>query len=410
MRILVDHSGYDLRNIGDIAMLTVAVERLREQWADAEITVVTHRPEVLKRYCPGTRAVRWANRNAEDNSPAERAALAGLQLYKIAAPYTAGAIPASRPGYGSGLVGELVRSDMVVAAGGGYLADPFWWHGAGVLSLLDAAQRLGKPTAMFGQGLGPLASPMLRKQARRVLTRLDIIGLREGTLGPTILDEFGVDRDRVVVTGDDAIELAVKYTGGGQALGLNLRVAAYSNVDDHVGEVVRETIRPYLERDGVPLIGLPVSRYHADSDLDSLRRMVDPLDAADVELQDHDAPERLAQATSRCRAVVTGSYHAAVFALAQGIPAVCLTNSEYYDVKFRGLADLSPGCSLVSTGPGFGDRLAAELRVAWDTSDAVRRQARDAAMVHVDRGRATYARFKELADGKLEARQELARI
>ena len=49
---------------------------------------------------------------------------------------------------------------------------------------------------------------------------------------------------------------------------------------------------------------------------------------------------------SRCRAVVTGSYHAAVFALAQGIPAVGLTGSAYYDAKFAGLADQFGGSGL----------------------------------------------------------------
>ncbi|MFI6772593.1 polysaccharide pyruvyl transferase family protein [Nocardia sp. NPDC050412] len=33
----------------------------------------------------------------------------------------------------------------------------------------------------------------------------------------------------------------------------------------------------------------------------------------------------------RCRVLVTNAYHLAVFALSQGIPAVGITASEYYD-------------------------------------------------------------------------------
>ena len=39
-----------------------------------------------------------------------------------------------------------------------------------------------------------------------------------------------------------------------------------------------------------------------------------------------------------CRVVVTGSYHGAVFALAQGIPVVALVKSPYYVNKMAGLA------------------------------------------------------------------------
>ena len=54
MRILIDHSGYDLLNIGDVAMLQSCVIRLRHLWPGAEIMVISHAPERLASYCPGT--------------------------------------------------------------------------------------------------------------------------------------------------------------------------------------------------------------------------------------------------------------------------------------------------------------------------------------------------------------------
>ena len=51
----------------------------------------------------------------------------------------------------------------------------------------------------------------------------------------------------------------------------------------------------------------------------------------------------------RCRLVVTGSYHAGVFALASGIPVVGLAKSSYYRDKFLGLADMfAVGCETVT--------------------------------------------------------------
>ena len=55
-------------------------------------------------------------------------------------------------------------------------------------------------------------------------------------------------------------------------------------------------------------------------------------------------------AIADCRVVVTGSYHAAVFALSMGVPAVGLAASRYYVDKFKGLADqFGPGCEVVRT-------------------------------------------------------------
>lgn len=57
MRILIDQSGYDLLNLGDVAMLQGCVARLRQQWPTAEILVIAHAPDRLRRYCPDTTAI-----------------------------------------------------------------------------------------------------------------------------------------------------------------------------------------------------------------------------------------------------------------------------------------------------------------------------------------------------------------
>ena len=54
---------------------------------------------------------------------------------------------------------------------------------------------------------------------------------------------------------------------------------------------------------------------------------------------------------ARCRLVVTGSYHAALFALSMGVPAIGIATSRYYEDKFLGLADQ------------FGPRLLRRLHV-----------------------------------------------
>ena len=53
-RVFIDHSGYDLLNIGDMAMLKATVTRLRDRWPRARLQIVTTSRERLAALCPGT--------------------------------------------------------------------------------------------------------------------------------------------------------------------------------------------------------------------------------------------------------------------------------------------------------------------------------------------------------------------
>jgi colanic acid/amylovoran biosynthesis protein len=101
-------------------------------------------------------------------------------------------------------------------------------------------------------------------------------------------------------------------------------------------------------------------------------------------------------AVARCRAVITGSYHAALFSLAAGVPAVCLTKSPYYDAKFGGLAALFPGaCRTVSLGaPETAARLRVAAWEAWQLPPAARAEAAATAASLCEAGRQAYAQFR----------------
>jgi len=52
VRILVENGEYPLLNRGDVAMLSITVQRLRERWPDARIGVLTDRPTLLRALVP----------------------------------------------------------------------------------------------------------------------------------------------------------------------------------------------------------------------------------------------------------------------------------------------------------------------------------------------------------------------
>jgi polysaccharide pyruvyl transferase WcaK-like protein len=396
VRILIDQSGYDMLNLGDVAMLQSCVARLRTQWPDSEIMVITHEPRRLAFYCPNTIAIRAVPDLPFFRHLPRRARLIFEQAWKLTAPYLSGYLR-RRPVVDQPItaIAAVYAADLVVASGGSYVTDTWWWHAAGVLSLLSLAQRLGKSTAMFGQGIGPMHMRTLRAQARTVLPRLTVLGLREAQMGRGLALALGVRPNALVVTGDDALELTGDAgTPDGDALGLSVRVSGYAGVDLVTAKAIGELTLEIAAALNAPIVALPVSRHAADADV--LRMLLMPSSRTGEVVNDPKTPEALLAAVASCRVVVTGSYHAAVFGLAQGVPTVCFTRSSYYDAKFGGLQALFPGaCFVLSLDmPDFPKRLRTAIQQAWNLPASTRAAAKDAAIQLRNVGRETYAQFR----------------
>jgi colanic acid/amylovoran biosynthesis protein len=110
-----------------------------------------------------------------------------------------------------------------------------------------------------------------------------------------------------------------------------------------------------------------------------------------------DSPGIVIEQVGRCRVVVTGAYHAAVFALSQGIPAVVLSDSKslYYMDKLTGLADqFGCGCEVVLLDmPDLPRRLTSAIDRAWQTAEDVRAPLLAAAGRQIEESEAAYRRF-----------------
>ena len=131
----------------------------------------------------------------------------------------------------SGSAAAAAQSSLVVALGGGYFTDTDRAQTVRVLNLVEHACDAGVPVALVGQGWdrwttqtsnpgssGPAASRPDRPAGRSPGTR--------------VLERAGVAGERVMVTGDDAIELAyqARIDEIGSDIGLCLRVAGYAPV------------------------------------------------------------------------------------------------------------------------------------------------------------------------------------
>jgi polysaccharide pyruvyl transferase WcaK-like protein len=425
--IFLDHSGHALTNLGDVAMLQAAVSRLAARFPGREVRVPTSAPDRLARFCPEASAL-----------PSEGLrALAGLGYlpfrHRLPRRMAAGAarlearLRGRRPEWLDGLAlrrgapgsaergaaGEILdalgRSALFVAGGGGYLTDAFPEKAWSALTLLRRAQRRGIPTALVSQGVGPLEEPALRALASRVLADVDCVALREGRTGPALLALLGVDPRRVVVTGDDAVEAArsAPRRSEAAAIGVNLRSASYAGLDGDASARLGAALRRLGAELAATLVPIPIALDDAGPDAEAVRRAIGETGPAEAEPSD---PAGAIARASRCRVVVTASYHAAVFALAQGIPAVGVSRTRYYDGKLEGLADLfGSGARVVRLDEGgWEEELASAVRGLWAEAPALRAGLAAAAADQVRRQHDAYDRIAALAGGSAAARRDTA--
>jgi polysaccharide pyruvyl transferase WcaK-like protein len=152
------------------------------------------------------------------------------------------------------------------------------------------------------------------------------------------------------------------------------------------------------------LVPLIIAEYRSQD-----RRSTLPLvrDGADViaPLPRYVHPIEVARRVARCRVVVTGAYHLAVFALSQGIPVVALTSTAYYDDKFLGLgAMFGQGLTLVRLDdPCVEQTLATAIDRAWQAAPVVREPLRAQARRQIDAGQAAFDRVAALTQGRATA-------
>jgi polysaccharide pyruvyl transferase WcaK-like protein len=426
LRVVVQNGEHWMLNKGDLAMLDVTIRRLRARWADARLGVLTSAPLLLSAFQPEAEPILPTGRGAwpRTGTIGRLAAAAGPGL---CGPVTVGWLNAQhRPRHlgrrarnaldarlqKKGGRSKAVRASrdvpfavrdasLVLAMGGGYLADVDPGQTHRTLDLLEYAVGAGIPTAMVGQGLGPIDDDVLLARAERILPMVDLIALREGRRGPKLLADLGVLEDHTMVTGDDAIELA---TGArrdvlGTDLGICLRIADYSPVADQTRAAVRSAMHDTARHFGAALVPLIISEFKSED-----RRSTLPLVAGfpDVvpPLPRYVGPRGVADRVSRCRVLVTGAYHLAVFALSQGIPVVGLTASRYYDDKLLGLAEMF-GCGLTVVRldePGLAKHLSTAIRTAWDEAERLREPLRSKADEQIHSSRRAFEQVFELVE------------
>ena len=276
------------------------------------------------------------------------------------------------------------------------------------MATLEFAAEWKIPTALMGHGFGPVSGDALRERIAQVMPRVDLISVREQRESVPLLQSIGVPRDRIVVTGDDAIEMANRSAPAdvGRAIGVNIRVASYAGVNRATIDRFRPALQAAARRFDAQLLPVPIA-YHRDrSDVASIHHLIAGHSNGAESMIASERPVNVISQVARCRTVVTGSYHAAVFALAQGIPVVAIVGSRYCRDKFSGLADLfGGGCEVIDIeAPDAAEVLSREICRAWTHAPCWREPLLREARKQIEEGKAAYRRLVTIVDAGTDAR------
>ncbi len=235
------------------------------------------------------------------------------------------------------------QSDLLVSGGGGLLQDLTSWRSPlyylGVMRLARAA---GLPVACIGYGVGPLRRRFVRGLARRELSRVEAVAVREAASAEA-LRELGLERP-VEVTADLAFllprptaeevdrawEKAGLRRGERPAAAIALRPPPERRTGRDLAARLGRAIGAACDHLGLDPVLVPMQRTR-DIEFASLVSAGMP-SATQVVAGEMSARDLLA-VIGGCELVIAMRLHALLFAAICGVPPVAIS----YDPKVDGL-------------------------------------------------------------------------
>jgi polysaccharide pyruvyl transferase WcaK-like protein len=417
MNVLVENGSYHMQNMGDVGMLQVGLSRILKIFPpDTRIFVLTTNPEKLKKICPTAIPVSGGGRNAWQRKTffskvfqrfpskiadaysnfEKKQTIRSPRSTYILKRYLSTVKRSEIPGL-TEYYEAINHSDAVVSTGGGLINDWFVDSSQAILDTFITAQSLGKPTAMFGLGFGPVENPDTIEKIRCVFPKLKVLCFREGFSSLPLLDSLGIHREHVSITGDDAIELAYRerMQEPGKGIGFNIRIYRHSQVPPESIFKTRQVLSTISEELSAEVIPAPVTFRATHSDLSSIRQVLGSLQVDYTQAENITTPVDLVHQISRCRIMISGAYHSAVYALSQGIPVIALAKSRYYQNKFAGLShQFGGGCKIVFyDDPDFENVLRQEIVALWKNAEQFHNPLLSAAVSQIAESEAAWRKF-----------------
>ena len=268
----------------------------------------------------------------------------------------------------------------MIALGGAWLTNRDPSSTRRTLDLLAAAADAGLPTAVLAGTVGLLADPQLRRRTENILARVGPIALREPLVGARNLAELGVPSDRMVVTGDAALDLARDEPPipMGRGIGVCAGLAEVANGEEFIG-TIRRALHDSAASRGAPIVEMAVNQGD-DDEYRATRRLTLGYPQVVREEWSSRSPAAILRRVAGCRIVVTANDFVGALALSRGIPVVLLTVSDGDTEAGLGMRSLfaDEGVEVVSAaGSDPGRALELAVHRAWEAAPRCRARLLD---------------------------------
>lgn len=352
MRIVI--SGYyGFGNAGDEAVLSAMLSALRERLPAPRITVLSADPAATRRI------------------------------------HSVQAVPRA----GLRLLGTLAGADLFISGGGSLIQDVTSARSAlYYLGLLALGAVLSHRTMVYAQGIGPLRRGWIRRLARAVLDRTDLISVRDDD-SLQALRELGLAGAVHVVADpvfalDPAPDSHVRDLLGPPGVP-RIGVAVRPWGDNSYAGALIDALRGAREQTGAQVV---VFAFHPARDLALSRATADALG---VQVVGDLLPREMMAAVARCDLLIGVRLHALIAAISSGVPVVGVSYDPKVDALFRRVG-VGPLLAVQGLQPG---PLQQAILSVWGSRDEIRARLRPLAAGL----RADALRAADLARSALEA-------
>jgi len=300
-------------NVGDEAILTVAIAQLREAVPGVQLVVFSRDCEHTQRHHDVDRVV------------------------------------AAREAVREDLLAEIKRMDLMLLGGGGILYD----HEADAyLRLVRFAQDAGVATATYAVGAGPLERPADRESVVAALTKMQLVTVREKA-AKRLLEESGLERE-ITVTADPALLLEPEpftqqmleregLSDDRRLIGMSVREAGSAMSEMQVGEyhaLLANAADFMADRFDAQILFVPLERKDIREAHRVIGRMALPEQA--WVLKRSYGPRQLRGLVERLDMAVGMRLHFLLFAVTAGVPVAALPYASKVRDFLASLEVLSP--------------------------------------------------------------------
>jgi hypothetical protein len=366
------------RHLGDDSVVRALLLQLAEHAPEVEPVLVTPWPDVMQRRFgaaarTGLHHAVWDvigpdGPEAPGTQNAARDRLRELEQW-AAGRREGSATAAPVPAEVADFLGFLATCEALILASAGSLTSRFW---IGELfpqaATAACARALGVPVLVAAVTVGPFEAAHT-DVAAGLFTGVDVLTVRDRIASPDALVRLGLAPDRVAFEPDLAFALPPAPPEEAEAALAAAGVdptRPYAVVSVHrcpAAAVARDALAALpavLEQRGVQTVFLP----HVTEEPEDDRVEHSALAAAAcraIPLLDPPPADDVARAIVRGAVLTVGTrYHLAVFAAAEGVPALGFATDRYGTAKLGGLADTHPCVHVLDRAPDAGG-LAAEV-------------------------------------------------